>query len=404
MSEIKELIERLCPDGVEYKKLGDILDYEQPSKYIVTSTDYVEKGVPVLTAGQSFILGYTEEENGIFEASKEAPVIIFDDFTTSFHWVTFNFKVKSSAMKMLRPRKGDVDFRFVFYAMKCIKYETMDHARQWISKYSLLEIPVPPIEVQSKIVEILDNFTELEAELERKLEAELEARRKQYEYYRNQLLSFDDTRSDVKWMTLGRLSEIVTKQTGFDYSKTIKPSLLRSCEGDSIPYMQTKNFSGRTFEYNTDYYVPRHVAEQFPKILLNKQCLLFSIVGASIGNVGLFPGTKECFLGGAICVLKFKEGVNIQYVYEIMSSWYGQRIIKKKTKGSGQATVTVEDIRNFSIPIPPISEQKRIVAILDRFEALTTDLQSGLPAEIEARRKQYEYYREKLLTFKRKTA
>ena len=202
-------------------------------------------------------------------------------------------------------------------------------------------------------------------------------------------------------MKLGDLAELVTKQTGFDYTKTIRPSLLRIQEEDSIPYMQTKNFSGRVFDYNTDYYVPRKIVEQFPRIVLNKKCLLFSIVGASIGNVGLFPGTKECFLGGAICVIKFKEGVNIAYIYEIMSSWYGQQIIRKKTKGLGQATVTVEDIRNFVIPIPSPSEQERIVSILDRFEALTTDLQSGLPAEIEARRKQYEYYREQLLNFKR---
>ena len=403
MSEIKKLIERLCPDGVEYKKLGEVLDYEQPSKYIVSSKDYLDEGIPVLTAGQTFILGYTDEDTGIYRASKEKPVIIFDDFTTSFHWVTFDFKVKSSAMKMLRPINNDINFRFIYYAMKCIKYETADHARQWISKYSLFEIPVPPIEVQSKIVEILDNFTELEAELEIKLEAELEARRKQYEYYRNQLLTFDED-SNVKYMKLGDLAELVTKQTGFDYTKTIRPSLLRIQEEDSIPYMQTKNFSGRVFDYNTDYYVPRKIVEQFPRIVLNKKCLLFSIVGASIGNVGLFPGTKECFLGGAICVIKFKDGVNIAYIYEIMSSWYGQQIIRKKTKGLGQATVTVEDIRNFVIPIPSPSEQQRIVSILDRFEALTTDLQSGLPAEIEARRKQYEYYREQLLTFKRETA
>lgn len=405
MSDIKELIERLCPDGVEYKKLGDIAD--------ITIGEFVHKNkqnpngkYPVYNGGSSFT-GYYDNYNRTgnkIVVSARGAYAGFVNKVYGCYWAGNS----SYSIDIISP---EVSWHFVYYYLK-LKQTFMISKQQKgggvpaISKKQMqdFEIPVPPIEVQSKIVEIFDNFTELEAELERKLEAELEARRKQYEYYRNQLLSFDDTRSDVKWMTLGRLSEIVTKQTGFDYSKTIKPSLLRSCEGDSIPYMQTKNFSGRTFDYNTDYYVPRHVAEQFPKILLNKQCLLFSIVGASIGNVGLFPGTKECFLGGAICVLKFKEGVNIQYVYEIMSSWYGQRIIKKKTKGSGQATVTVEDIRNFSIPIPPISEQKRIVAILDRFEALTTDLQSGLPAEIEARRKQYEYYREKLLTFKRKTA
>lgn len=89
-------------------------------------------------------------------------------------------------MKMLRPISTDIDFRYVYFAMSCIKFEPQDHARHWISKYSLFEIPVPPLPVQREIVRILDNFTSLEAELE----AELEARKKQYEYYRDQLLTF----------------------------------------------------------------------------------------------------------------------------------------------------------------------------------------------------------------------
>ena len=188
MSKIDDMIKKLCPDGVEFVKLGDCLDYEQPTKYIVKCKDYIESGLPVLTAGQTFILGYTNETDGIFSASQENPVIIFDDFTTSFHWVDFDFKIKSSAMKMLRPRAdANISFRFVYYAMKCIKYQTLEHSRQWISKYSQIEIPLPPLEIQNEIVRILDKFTQLEAELE----AELDCRKRQYEFYRDQLLSFD---------------------------------------------------------------------------------------------------------------------------------------------------------------------------------------------------------------------
>ena len=105
MSKLQELIKQHCPNGVEYKKLGDILDYEQPTQYIVKSTEYNDSyKTPVLTAGQTFILGNTNEANDIYKANKEVPTIIFDDFTTSFHWVDFDFKVKSSAMKMLRPK------------------------------------------------------------------------------------------------------------------------------------------------------------------------------------------------------------------------------------------------------------------------------------------------------------
>lgn len=191
MSKIDDLIKQYCPNGVEYKELGEVLDYEQPQKYIVASTRYSEdkKLTPVLTAGQTFILGYTSETEGIYKANKDDPVIIFDDFTTSYHWVDFDFKVKSSAIKMLKPHKDFKGlFKYILYTMGEINYEPQDHARQWISQYSKFKIPVPPMPVQEEIVRVLDSFTALEAELE----AELEARKRQYEYYRNKLLTFDE--------------------------------------------------------------------------------------------------------------------------------------------------------------------------------------------------------------------
>ena len=136
---------------------------------------------------------YTDETNGIYHASKEQPVIIFDDFTTSFHWVDFDFKVKSSAMKMLTPCNEEANFRFIYYAMKCIKYETLEHSRQWISTYSQFEIPLPPLEEQARIVSILDRFEALTTDLQSGLPAEIEARRQQYEYYRNKLLTFEQS-------------------------------------------------------------------------------------------------------------------------------------------------------------------------------------------------------------------
>ena len=143
MSRINDLIAEYCPNGVEYRELAELVDYQQPSPYIVSSTNYDDSfSLPVLTAGQSFILGYSDDDQGIFYASAERPVIIFDDFTTSFHWVDFDFKVKSSAIKMLRI-KPDVDcsFRYVYYAMSCIQYVPKEHSRQWISIYSTFKIP-----------------------------------------------------------------------------------------------------------------------------------------------------------------------------------------------------------------------------------------------------------------------
>lgn len=216
MSKLRDLVQRLCPNGVPYKPLGEFLSYEQPTKYIVKSTEYDDSyDIPVLTAGQSFILGYTKENEGVFEASKDNPVIIFDDFTTSFHWVDFDFKVKSSAMKMLRPKKNDISFRYIYYAMTCIGFVPSEHSRHWISQYSKFTIPVPPIEVQEEIVKILDRFADYAAELQ----AELQARKEQYEYYRNLLFTFNpsacgcgtDGEQEIKVTTWGG---IVTRLHG----------------------------------------------------------------------------------------------------------------------------------------------------------------------------------------------
>lgn len=187
MTKLEQLIQTLCPDGVEYKKIGEIVDYEQPSKYLVKSTDYDDEyNTPVLTAGQTFILGYTNETEGIYQATKENPVIIFDDFTAAFKWVDFPFKAKSSAMKMLKANETYTSLRYIFHVMGSIGYQSDEHKRLWISIYSEMKIPVPPLEVQTEIVRILDTFTELTTELT----TELANRKKQYEYYRDKLLTF----------------------------------------------------------------------------------------------------------------------------------------------------------------------------------------------------------------------
>ncbi|WP_419677705.1 restriction endonuclease subunit S [Aliarcobacter lanthieri] len=141
----------------EEKRLGDFLAYEQPTNYLVSSTKYTENGeVPVLTAGKTFILGYTSEENGIFN---NLPTIIFDDFTTASKFVDFPFKAKSSAMKMLIPKNDKVNMRFMYEIMSQIKYQVGDHKRHWIGEFSNLEILVPPTsDEQQAISEILSDM------------------------------------------------------------------------------------------------------------------------------------------------------------------------------------------------------------------------------------------------------
>jgi len=141
---------------------------------------------------------------------------------------------------------------------------------------------------------------------------------------------------------------------------------------ETLPYLQTKNFSGTSINYNTDYYIPKSVAENFPKINLDEKCLLFSIVGASVGNIGFFPGDKHCFLSGAICVSKFLEQGDAEYLYHFMCSSQGQEQIHTCTKGGAQATVTIYDIRNFNVLLPSKNERIKIGEFLSNIDNLIT--------------------------------
>lgn len=150
-------------------KLKEVLTYEQPSKYIVSSEDYSDDfSIPVLTAGKSFILGYINEKEGLCEAGK-SPVIIFDDFTADSKFVDFDFKVKSSAMKILRTRNSKDSLKYFFYAMQAIEYTPFSHKRVWISDYSNLQVSYPSPERQNEIVSRLQSVDSMIANAEKQL-------------------------------------------------------------------------------------------------------------------------------------------------------------------------------------------------------------------------------------------
>lgn len=384
MNKIDSLIAQYCPDGVEYRELGELLNYEQPTKYIVQSTIYDNAFlIPVLTAGQSFILGYTNEIKGRYSATKKEPVIIFDDFTTSFHWVDFEFKVKSSAMKILTAKKNmEIDFRFVFFAMRCINYEPQDHARQWISIYSKFKIPIPPLPIQHEIVNILDKFTQLEAQLE----AELEARKVQYEYYRNELLNYQE--KEVNWITL---LEVIEKIKNVKWSETDK----------SYKYIDLSSVSRDTYQIIGHTIINKKDAPSRAQQIINSGDILFGTTRPTLKRICIVDEEYDSQIcSSGFCVIRpKKEKVLSKWIYYQLSLPKFYEYIERNQQGASYPSISDICVKEYRIPLPDVEEQYRIVQSLDKFDSLVNDLSIGLPAEIAARKKQYEYYRNKLMTF-----
>lgn len=388
MSNLEELIEKLCPYGVEYKKIGELVDYEQPGNYIVSSTKYSDEyNIPVLTAGQTFILGYINETDGVYKSSKDNPVIIFDDFTAAFKWVDFEFKVKSSAIKILTVNNTLTTIRYIYHVMGFLNISSDEHKRLWIGTYSNIKVPVPPLEVQREIVRILDNFTFLTTELA----TELAARQKQYEYYKEYL--FENHIFYVEWKRLDELFPFI--RNGF--VGTIKSFFTN--ETDGIRYLEGTNIHDGVISDNEVLYVTK----EFHKKHIKNQLKSDDILMVQSGHIG------ECAVVG-----KKYEGSNCHALIimsnggKCLSKYYvyyfhtikGFKSLTPAITGGTIKHVLAGKVGKIKVPVPSLEQQQRIVDILDRFDTLCNDISSGLPAEIEARQKQYEYYRDKLLTFK----
>ena len=409
MSKLKQLVDKLCPNGVPFFPLKDFLGYEQPGKYIVKSTEYDDEyDTPVLTAGKGFILGYTDEKFGIFHASKDNPVIIFDDFTTSFHWVNFDFKVKSSAMKMLRPNASNISFRYIYYAMCCIGFTPTEHSRHWISQYSNFKIPVPPIEVQEEIVKILDRFADYAAELQ----AELQARKEQYEYYRNLLLTFNPSACGCGTDGEQKMDDVTT-WGGHSYKITWKAM------GEIGTFIRGKRFvrtdivdNGVPCIHYGDMYThyglyadktPGFINDDVAKKMryANKNDVVIVAAGENkddLGNALAWLGDEPAAVHDACFI--FKSEMYPNFVSHVCRSLKYHKQVRMYANEAKICSVSGTDLAKVIIPVPEYELQVKIASILVRFETLVNDLTTGLPAEIAAVKEQYEYYRNKLLTFK----
>ena len=387
MSRLSELIRDLCPDGVDKRPLGELLAYTQPGPYLVSSKKYSPRfPTPVLTAGTTFMLGYSKETDGVYEASKSNPVIIFDDFTTDSKWVDFPFKLKSSAAKILTSANSELaDIRFLFYSLQTIRYEAGTHSRHWISRFAKMPVFCPPLEVQREIVRILDQFTALEAELE----AELEARRKQYEYYREQLMheaAICETRALID-ISIAIRSGGTPRSNNASYYNGVVP-WLRTQDIDFCDIWETSaSITEEGLCNSSAKWVPIG-------------CVIIAMYGATAAKAAMnrIPLT----MNQACCAFEIDNSKAVaRYVYH----WIASQYVPLRSQGEGsQNNLSVGKLKKIQVPLPSIYEQRRIADILDRFDALVNDISSGLPAEIAARRKQYEHYRDRLLSFPEKEA
>ena len=388
MKNNRTFLEKLL-DGAEVKwiPLGDVADYEQPTKYLVNSTVYNDNyPTPVLTAGKTFILGYTNEDEGIYIASK-SPVIIFDDFTTANKWVDFDFKAKSSAMKMITSKNEKFALlKYIYYWLNTLPNNQTDgdHKRQWISNYANKLIPIPPLSVQTEIVKILDALTALTSELT----SELILRRKQYEYYREKLLSEEELEKvGFEWRSLG---EICKKVSSGGTPLSTKDEYYNG----NIPWLRTQEVQFNEI-WDTEVKITQDGLNNSSAKWIPEHCVIVAISGATAGRSAInkiaLTTNQHC------CNLQIAhEYANYRYVFH----WVCKEYEKLKSLGQGaRADLNSGIIKNYPIALPPLEEQHRIVSILDKFETLTNSITEGLPLAIEQSQKRYEYYRELLLNF-----
>ncbi len=361
MNKINKLINELCPKGVEFREFSEICNLQAGDRIIKSMMD-TNFEYPVMGGGTSPTGYYTKHnyENAI--TISRAGSAGFVNWLPQKFWATdVCFVATQKDEKAL--------IKYVYYFVKHesqnFKHHLYGGSMPKLDKSYLwkLPIPIPPISVQKEIIKLLDSFTELEAELE----AELEERKKQYQYYRYDLLTFTE---GVEFKKLGEITKILrgkrlTKNQLSDDEKY--PVYHGGLE--ALGYYGQKNRDASTV------------------MVIN--------VGASAGTVG-YSSVDFWSSDGCYCI-KYSDLLISRYLYYALLCQ--ENIIRSKVRYAGIPTLDASAVENIEIPIPHLKEQERIVKILDKFDALVNDISIGLPAELEARRKQYEYYREKLLTF-----
>ncbi len=413
MHKIERLLQTLAPKGVEFKTLEEVFEIKNgytPSK---NNPEFWKNGtIPwfrmedIRENGRILKDSIQHVTPKALKGKKLFPknsIIISTTATIGEHALLIVDSLANQQFTFLSKKANcgiALDMKFFFYQCFllgewCKKNTNVSgFASVDMTAFKKYKFPIPPLEIQQEIVKILDAFTELNTELN----TELKARKKQYEYYQNMLLDFNDINLNHKDATMSAKNYPKRLQT---LLQTLAPKGVEFRKlGEVINILKGKQLnkellldygeypvmnggihaSGYWNEYNTDY----------PKIIISQG-------GASAGYVNYMTSK---FWAGAHCyaIELNSEKLNYKFLYYFLKN--SQTILMKSQFGAGIPALNKADIETLTIPIPPLEIQQEIVKILDQFSALTTDLQAGIPAEIKARKKQYEYYREKLLTFK----
>lgn len=382
MSRLAELIEQLCPDGVEYRALGDVAELKRGEA--VTRKEVVEGQVPVIAGGR-------EPAYNIDRSNRQGETIVIAGSGAYAGFVSFWDEpiFVSDAFSIVVDRSV-LQPRFVYHWLSG-RQEAIHALKSgggvphvYPKDVAKLRCPVPPQEVQREIVRILDQFTTLEAELE----AELEARRTQYAHYRTHLLSYESLAAQ------GPVNVIELQDVGVVRMCKRIHKAETSIQGD-IPFFKISTFGGTPTSFiSAELYGKYKEKYPYPK----KGDLLISAAG-TIGQIVRFDGADAYFQDSNIVWLEHDESIVLnRYLYYVYLN------TRWTTDGGTIKRLYNNRILQQQICVPPIETQIAIADLLDRFDALVNDISSGLPAEIAARRAQYEHYRDRLLSFPEKKA
>lgn len=388
MKKLGDLLAELCPNGVEYKALENVSEIKRGIRVVKSQLNQNEK-YPVYQNSLT-PLGFFEKTN----APANTTFIIVAGAAGEIGYSTCDFWAADDCFYFLPSAKllGRYIYHFLLMKQEYLRSKVRKASIPRLSRSAIekLEIPVPPLEIQQEIVRILDQFTGLTAELTTQLAAELTARKKQYEYYRDQLLTFG-----TKVIQKPLEAEFPSIRNGFVGTITS----FFSDKKNGVRYLEGRDIHNGTISDDKAVYVTKEFHNKHLKTHLRPDDILV----VQSGHVGECAVVGDKYAGAnchALIVMSNAGNCDSRYVAYYLQSSEGKRKLASITTGGTVKHILASKIKKLIVPFPPIEEQRRIVSILDRFNALYNDLNSGLPAEIEARQKQYEYYRDKLLTFK----